>query len=295
MSRILVAEDSSTQGAFIAMLLENEGHTVTIARDGALALAQVEREIPDLLLTDLIMPSMTGLQLIEALARSHPLLPIILMTDFGSEDVAAEALQKGAMSYIPKRRLEQDVFPTINNILGLTRADRRNQALLASCEELTCRFELENDPNLVPNLVAYLRDLLSTMKLAEEKVLTRIAIALTEAIDNALHHGNLELSSKLRDGDGSAWRQTGELRRKSAPYKDRRVHVRAQVSRSEATIVIRDEGPGFDVSQLPDPTDPAHLESNSGRGVFLMRAFMDVVEYSPRGNELTLVKRKAAT
>ncbi|MEM8681572.1 MAG: ATP-binding protein, partial [Planctomycetota bacterium] len=58
-----------------------------------------------------------------------------------------------------------------------------------------------------------------------------------------------------------------------------------------AEFVIEDEGPGFDPTRLPDPTDPANLERVSGRGVLLMRTFMDEVEYSERGNRVILRKR----
>ena len=57
------------------------------------------------------------------------------------------------------------------------------------------------------------------------------------------------------------------------------------------TYAIRDEGPGFDPSTLPDPTDPANLERVSGRGLLLIHAFMDEVRHNPTGNEITMVKR----
>ncbi|WP_052639967.1 ATP-binding protein [Zavarzinella formosa] len=164
--------------------------------------------------------------------------------------------------------------------------------LIACCSKSETTFELPNDPALVPGLVAYICDAMAMMKLCEEKILIRISIALTEAIDNALHHGNLELSSSLREGDGSQWRETGALRRTVSPYRDRRIHVSVSVNRQRALVVIRDEGPGFDVSILPDPTDWENTERPSGRGVFLMRAFMDEVTYNPQGNELTLVKHR---
>jgi len=68
-------------------------------------------------------------------------------------------------------------------------------------------------------------------------------------------------------------------------------NVHARLSRSEAVYVIRDEGPGFD----PDPTDPAHLEMPSGRGLLLIRAFMDEVIHNPTGNQVTLIKRRQAS
>ena len=63
-------------------------------------------------------------------------------------------------------------------------------------------------------------------------------------------------------------------RRLEAPYRDRRVRVRVELTPAEARYEVADEGPGFDVSKLPDPTDPANLERPSGRGVLFMRTFI---------------------
>ena len=65
------------------------------------------------------------------------------------------------------------------------------------------------------------------------------------------------------------------------------------MTRQEAVFVVRDEGNGFDPSQLPDPTDPANLERVSGRGLLLIQTFMDQVEHNERGNEITMRKRKS--
>jgi anti-sigma regulatory factor (Ser/Thr protein kinase) len=66
------------------------------------------------------------------------------------------------------------------------------------------------------------------------------------------------------------------------------------MSRDEALFVVRDEGQGFDPDALPDPTDPANLEKASGRGILLMRAFMDSIIFNSVGNSVTLVKRSGA-
>ena len=59
-------------------------------------------------------------------------------------------------------------------------------------------------------------------------------------------------------------------------------------------FVIRDEGPGFDVTTLPDPTDPENLLKPSGRGLLLIRTFMDEATHNATGNEITLVRRRRA-
>ena len=58
--------------------------------------------------------------------------------------------------------------------------------------------------------------------------------------------------------------------------------------------MIRDEGQGFDLASLPDPTLPQNLERRTGRGLFLIRTFMDEVRHNDVGNEITMVKRRDA-
>ena len=75
--------------------------------DGREALAAIQRDPPDLVLTDLQMPEMNGLELVVAIRTTYPAIPVILMTAHGSEEIAMEALQKGAASFVPKKNLAQ--------------------------------------------------------------------------------------------------------------------------------------------------------------------------------------------
>jgi anti-sigma regulatory factor (Ser/Thr protein kinase) len=109
---------------------------------------------------------------------------------------------------------------------------------------------------------------------------------------NAIHHGNLEISSSLRESDERTYYNLAEERRHQEPYVDRRVHVFAKETNREAMYVIRDEGPGFDPRTLPDPTDPTNIEKVSGRGILLIRTFMDEVNHNKTGNEITMIKRR---
>src|SRR5262249_46183676 len=102
--------------------------------------------------------------------------------------------------------------------------------------------------------------------------------------------GNLEVNSLLLQQEG-AFRNLAEERRQRPPYRDRRIHVTARLTPAEAVYVVRDEGPGFDPSTLPDPRDPANLERASRRGLLLIRTFMDEVSYNDSGNQITLTKR----
>ena len=110
---------------------------------------------------------------------------------------------------------------------------------------------------------------------------------------NAIVHGNLEVSSDLRQqGDGSPYDEFIKLHATQEPFCNRRVKVSVDLDSEHARFEIRDEGPGFDVSDIPDPTDPENLLRPSGRGLLLMQAFMDSVEFNTEGNCVTLVCRK---
>jgi anti-sigma regulatory factor (Ser/Thr protein kinase) len=164
---------------------------------------------------------------------------------------------------------------------------------------LELQFSLTNDSALLYLLVAYLRDRLASFGVCDSTNLVRVGIALEEALLNALYHGNLEISAEELAQASVELLESGKppaiLRRhENAQFKERRIYVRAELSPGEARFVIRDEGRGFDAAaHLPlviedEPTRP------SGRGLELMHAFMDEVRFNDRGNEVTLVKRRAA-
>jgi anti-sigma regulatory factor (Ser/Thr protein kinase) len=77
------------------------------------------------------------------------------------------------------------------------------------------------------------------------------------------------------------------------PYAERRVQVTARIDPEEALFVVRDEGNGFNPDDLPDPTNAENLLKPSGRGVMLIRTFMDEVSFNDKGNEITMIKRHA--
>ncbi len=292
MTTVLVVDDSAVDRRRAGQLLENgTGWTAVYADNGREALTLMQRYLPELVLTDLQMPEMDGLALVQEIKTKYPLVPVILMTAFGSEDIAIQALKQGAASYVPKRNLAQDLAETISNVLEVAKAGRHQQRLLECLTQNESHFVLDNDAALVPPLIGHLEANLARMKLCDENGLIRVAVALREALINAIHHGNLEVCSELRERDDQAYYQLIEQRRQQPPYKDRRVHIVAQESRLQAVYTIRDEGPGFDPTRLGDPTDPSNLERVSGRGLLLIRTFMDEVHHNEDGNQITLVKR----
>ncbi len=207
-------------------------------------------------------------------------------------ELAVRALHAGAASYVPKRLLAQELSETVRRVLAVSSRHLVKARLLGCMTEQRCSFELGNDVALVESLVGYLQESAIQMQLCDEGEVTRIGVALEEALINALYHGNLQVGSELRGEDDEAYYALVARRRGESPYRDRRIHVSARLTREEGVFVVRDEGSGFDLSTLPDPDDPSALERASGRGLLLMRAFMDDVSYDPTGSVVTLVKRR---
>jgi CheY-like chemotaxis protein len=290
---VLVVDDSAVDRRLAGALLEKHcACSLVFAEDGQDALRQMARQRPDLVVTDLQMPEMDGLELTTTIKSEYPLVPVVLMTAQGSEEIAAQALRRGAASYVPKRNLAEALVPTVLRILLGSQEDRAHSQLMHHLERNESDFVLDNDPGLIGALVSHLQQLLRCLPLADETDRLRVGVALEEALTNACCHGNLEVGSAPGASDRRAREELAERRRWEAPYRDRRIHVSARISRSEAVFVIRDEGPGFDVAGLPTG-DGLSADRGAGRGVTLMRALMDEVVYNAAGNEVTLTKRRA--
>ncbi len=293
MPTILIVDDSATDRRLAGGLLgQIDEMKIEYAVDGGDALVKMELHVPDIVVTDLDMPSINGLELVEVIHKAYPMTPVILMTARGSEDIAVKALRAGASSYVPKRLLNHQLSETVKQVLQAARHDRAHLRLMRRVTRQEVEFVIENDLELVSSMVQYLQDLAFAMGVCDESDRVRIGVALQEALTNASLHGNLELCSDLREQNHRAYYDLAIQRTKSLPWSSRRIHVTGKLTAESAEFVIRDEGPGFNPERLPDPTDPVNLERPCGRGLLLIHSFMDEVRHNAVGNEVVLIKRR---
>ena len=292
MPSVLVVDDSAVDRRLVGEILQvDESLEVRYAADGRDALERIEGSVPDVVVTDLLMPELDGLELVAAVRKRFPAVPVILMTARGSEEIAVRALRQGAASYVAKRALAEQLVETVRGLLKVSSHRRGQTRLMSRVTRIEYSLVLDNDRSLLDPLIDYLQEGITQIALCDDTDRTRIAVALREALLNALYHGNLEVSSRERDKGIGTIQAVADERAGQAPYRDRRIYVDSRLARDEAVFVVRDEGRGFDPTSLPDPTDPANLENLSGRGVLLMKTFMDEVVYNATGNQVTLVKR----
>src|SRR3990172_8617795 len=121
--KVLVVDDSSVERRMIGGLLRKE-----------------------LVLTDLRMPEMDGLELVKTIAVDFPLLPVILMTAHGSGSLALQALEQGAGCYVPKTQLADRLLETVRRMLGKADACRNLELLMGFQDRAEFVFTLQNKP-----------------------------------------------------------------------------------------------------------------------------------------------------
>jgi CheY-like chemotaxis protein/anti-sigma regulatory factor (Ser/Thr protein kinase) len=295
---ILVVDDSPVDRLLTGRLLSKEKDVdwvIEYAENGREALAFMKDLVPHVVVTDLMMPDMDGLELVTAVRAEHPEVPVILMTGQGSETLALEALERGAASYVPKGQLVDKLLDTVKQVLTVSRADSWYQRLTECFVKSQLSVQLDNDPALISPFVDLVQQMLRDMKFCDAPERVHLGMALEEALLNAYCHGTLALPAEQVQQARSELSQGRvaefiEERWSHPSYRDRKVYVDVQISQDEARFVVRDEGPGFAHSALPERRDPTTLERGRGRGLVLMRHFLDEVVFNTKGNEVTLVK-----
>jgi len=128
--RILIVEDNDDVVTFLAdNILHPHGYDTLVARDGQDGLRRALEENPDLILLDLNLPRMTGMEVLKVLQKRGSNIPVILMTFYGSEEIAVEAFRLGVKNYIVKPFKSQEVLDAVEAAVGEGRLRREKELL----------------------------------------------------------------------------------------------------------------------------------------------------------------------
>ncbi len=147
--RILVVDDEASMCEFMKIMLAKEGYEVDTEQDGRRAARIFPEQNYDMVIADLMMPEMSGLELLDKIKEKSPETPFLVMTAFASVDTAIEALKKGASDYITKPFKIDEIKLAIQNTLEQSELKSENRALKARLSE-TYSFDhiLSADPRM---------------------------------------------------------------------------------------------------------------------------------------------------
>lgn len=285
---ILVVDDSPMDRMRVGRFLQQEhpNYRISYAEDGLDALSQIKQSQPDVIITDMQMPAMDGFELVHAVKEHYPLIPVILITSKGSEEVAARALREGAVSYVPKSVLATSLAETIERTLDASYRDRAHSRLMHSLTLCRTTYSLQNDPELIELLVPFYEEMLRSLPLRDEGERLRCGEALKHAICHVWHFGSLEIDPQIPDSE--TLERIVRDRITEPPFAEREVLIEAEITPEQARFRIRHSGGRLNRPELEHRV--AANDSPFLRGLLLMESSMDQVDFSDDGLCVTLVK-----
>ncbi|NOX33640.1 MAG: sigma-54-dependent Fis family transcriptional regulator [Deltaproteobacteria bacterium] len=141
MENILIVDDEKNYPMIIGELLQEEGYSSLTASSGMEALDILNNELVDLVLTDVKMPGMSGIQLLEKIKEINPDIPVVIMTAYGSVEKAVEAMHKGAYTFILKPFENQALIAHIAKAISVYRIVQENSILR---DAISSRYSFDN-------------------------------------------------------------------------------------------------------------------------------------------------------
>lgn len=297
-AHILLIDDDAAVLDMVQSALAHYGMEVHAYPDATQAMDLLQRpDAPDfdLVISDINMDDLDGFEVIHRVKSHQPDLPVVLMTGQASLEYAIRAMRMGAANLFMKpvgiRELVQSVF----HLVDMHRDFRLAGDGLRGLVNERRHFLFRSDELQVPTLVHHLTDRLVPMGFASSSNVDVIAMAIHEALVNALDHGNLELDSSLK-GDlirrEDAYAQLRAQRLADPHYAERLLEVRLALDTERYELEISDEGPGFDTSRLAPEGGAPDMASHCGRGLPLIQMVMDEVHFNEKGNQVRMVLRR---
>jgi DNA-binding response OmpR family regulator len=272
--RILIVDDDPDIHQLLAEALQASNRHIDSAADGLQGLARVQAAPYDLVITDVTMPGLSGLELLEQIHKIRPATRVVVMTVASTPEDVIRALREQAFTYLSKPFTIPEVSHLVDTALESTPSDDDIEVLSAQPHWLSVRLRCKAET--ADRILHFLREIAIDLPPNERE---NIATAFREILSNAIEHG----------GD-------------SDPNK----HVFITYVRGERALFyyVRDPGKGFSFEDIPhaavsNPTDSPtdHVEVRQRRGmrpggfgIFMTRQLVDEMIYNEKGNEVLLIK-----
>lgn len=261
---VLIVEPGAEGESRIAPHFAEGPFRVQVLRDPEQVLPRLSEETCHLVVSVLGDDPEGSLEMLSTIRTRHVRLPVIMVAPRAGVDTVVQALRRGATNFFPWPGDPDELRRAVRKCLRPWAISAGERSVLPRMRK-TIEMDLVSSTTVIDPVFAHVYDDAVSLGFPEAVLRLNVYLALNEALANAVRHGN-----------------------KEDPRKAIQVKVLLDASRLE--IEVTDEGEGFDPGELPDPTDAENLFKASGRGVFLMRCYMDEVEYANEGRTVRLVK-----
>ncbi len=289
---ILFVDDSATDRTRGSGLIAGRHPEWTViqaacAEDGLEELAK--RHI-DAVVSDLVMPNMDGREFLRKINLEFAGVPVVLITAQGDDRIAAECVELGAVNYVPKRRMAEDLVPALEEVITAQKEVLATQRVLQHVVQNRCEFEIQNDLDQIRSLINFLRDRLTGFERFTPPDIQSMTTAVRESLLNAYFHGNLEANSRPLEHTRDEYVARAASHKSDPPYCDRRIRLEVKLDPVEITFRITDQGKGFNHAIVADLTGPPDERFPAGNGFRQIQHAMDSVLFNESGNMIILTR-----
>ena len=276
--KVLIVEDDKSSRGFMKDTVESQGFETHVAENGLLGLEVFKQINPHLVLSDIQMPEMDGLQLLEEIRKLSPNAIVVMVTAFGCEEYAMKAMELRANNYLKKPVRHSELLPLLTKYASLIDAPASSEKKPEIKKKTSFTIKLDSDVEKVPDMVDWL--VKTTGSLLDESGRLDVKLGLTELLINAIEHGNLG-------------RNEGEKPVNDFLLSSRKVAIEYKTGDSYCEWIITDEGNGFDWKSFLSRLDADPL-GQEGKGLLCCKFHFSELEFNSSGNSVRARKNESS-
>lgn len=293
MSKILIVDDNAVLLETISDLLITYGYEVDVLHSAAKALKQLGEKQYDMIISDVNMPGITGMELLERIRNTvNDTIPVILMTGEITTDYAIKAIRLGASDFIGKPIDVKGLLHAIK--LHIRRNKQQNLQLVlrdlvnVACMEYTIQPTNFLDKDLSNNVVNHLDQMLDMPR----SVFNTVQLCIDEMLQNAFVHGTLKLSVNERSLSHTEYINLIKKKLEDDDIASKKITMfyRFDQKKKLVEISVHDEGDGFFFNKYLEADEFKINLDSTGRGITLIKALTDSIRFDDNGRRITITK-----
>jgi len=294
-ARILVVDDSLSIVNSLSKILEISGYQTEVAYNGSDALRKIQSDNYDLIICDIEMPGITGLDFLERVRNEYDRdLDVILMTGFLDQEYFIRAIRLGASDFIRKPIDSRHIVRSIQTILDRKRSKYDLGDFYQNLDQAQMSFVIDPRHFSKFSLSKVFNLFLMRNFRFNPSLLNELLIIIDEMVYNAFIHGTLSLSYEERLLEHSLLQEVISKRLAIPEIAERRIGFDLSIDQVNnlIRITVSDQGNGFDYKTwLARIQDEEHLNVDEhGRGISLLYHLTDSVEFMDGGRKVQITK-----
>lgn len=288
--RILIVEDDFVSKELLKAIIQRLGFDIEFAADGEEGFDRFITFKPNIVITDIRMPKMDGIELLQKIRQVEKDCIIILITAHGNEEIAFNAFYLGANNYLKKPINTDELKNLLLRYKNIFQAAASRKDISNLVQNQSLDLHIDSNLDLIPSVAEFLTKKISHLFSPTEAI--SIELGLMELLLNAVEHGTFQISPQEKElaVKTNSLAELYAERRQNDAYKDKFVTIRFEQTPQECVWIITDQGEGFDYRNVFSKARGDLSHDLHGRGVLISQLQFDSVEYLGKGNKVKATK-----